>query len=127
MSSHSETSYGARIGNAEKLVTALQTFHNYQPQKPEFAITHLTTTIAQIKNQNIDIVSRKQNYSLAVETRKQLFEKNPYSIKKSCLPLTLPSKRAMAKMPKKPLMSPQLSLKLEVPMANPVTKTTQLP
>jgi hypothetical protein len=97
MSSHSETSYGARIGNAEKLLTALQTFHNYQPQKPEFSISHLTEKIAQIKNQNSDIASRKQNYSLAVENRKQQFEKNPYSIKKILSPINATVKASYGK------------------------------
>jgi hypothetical protein len=82
MKSNSETSYGARIGNAEKLVTTLLSFPNYLPQKPEFSIQNLRTSIDALKVQNNGIATKKQSYSLAVETRKKIFEKDDVSIKK---------------------------------------------
>lgn len=38
MSSNSEVSYGARIGNAEKLVAALQNFNTYNPKNLSIAL-----------------------------------------------------------------------------------------
>lgn len=97
MASISERSFGARIGNAEKLATALNTFTNFQPQRPEFSITELNSLITQIKNQNIEVASKKQTYSLAVETRKQFFEKNTYSIKKILSPINATVKASYGK------------------------------
>lgn len=52
MSSNSETSYGARIGNAEKLVAALLNYNGYVAVKPEYRTTSYSALIAAIKNQN---------------------------------------------------------------------------
>ena len=87
MSSNSEVSYGARIGNAEKLVAALQNFNNYSPLKPEYSITAFNDLITQIKTQNNTVASKKQNYSLAVENRRQVFEKDPNSINNLLSPI----------------------------------------
>lgn len=87
MSSNSETSYGARIGNAEKLVAALQNFNNYQPIKPEYSITAYNDFITNLKTQNNTVASKKQNYSLAVENRKQIFETGNASINKLLSPI----------------------------------------
>lgn len=87
MSSNSETSYGARIGNAEKLVAALQNFNNYQAVKPEYGITEYTTFITSIKGQNNEVAAKKQTYSLAVDGRHQIFDINDTSIKKLLSPI----------------------------------------
>ncbi|MCF6132857.1 hypothetical protein [Flavobacterium wongokense] len=86
MRSHSETSYGARIGNAEKLVAALQNFNGYLPIKPEFSITSYTGLINTTKGFNTTVADKKQAHSLAVENRIQIFDKREDAIKK-----TLPS------------------------------------
>lgn len=87
MSSNSEVSYGARIGNAEKLVAALQNFNTYNPIKPEYSITAYNDLITQIKTQNNTVASKKQSYSLAVESRRQVFEKDPNSINSLLSPI----------------------------------------
>ena len=87
MSSKSETSYGARIGNAEKLVAALQNFNNYQAIKPEYSITDYSNFIANLKTQNNTVASKKQTYSLAVENRRQIFETSDTSINKLLSPI----------------------------------------
>ncbi|MEO8517263.1 MAG: hypothetical protein ABI426_10975 [Flavobacterium sp.] len=97
MKSKSEKSYGARIGNAGKLATALQSFADYQPQKPEFGFAAFQTQITQTKSQNNTVASKKQIYSLAVESRKQLFEKNTYSIKKILSPINATVKASYGK------------------------------
>ncbi len=87
MKSTSEVSYGARIGNAEKLVIALQNFSNYQPVKSEFSIASFNNLIVDIKAKNNLVAEKKQNYSLAVENRKQIFETGPNSIGKRLSPI----------------------------------------
>lgn len=87
MRSHSETSYGARIGNAETLVAALQNFSNYQPIKPEYSIDSYTDLINTTKGFNNTVASKRQFYSLAVENRIQIFQKGDLAIKKILSPI----------------------------------------
>jgi hypothetical protein len=97
MKSISENSYGARIGNAENLLTALQSFNGYEAPKPELSIEGLSASIADIKGQNNQVAVTKQNYSLAVEIRLQIFEKNPHSIKKILSPINATVKVSFGK------------------------------
>ncbi len=87
MSSNSEVSYGARVGNAEKLVAALQNFNNYTPIKPEYSITAYNDLITAVKSQNNDVASKKQSYSLAVEKRKQVYDLKINAINKLLSPI----------------------------------------
>lgn len=87
MSSNSEVSYGARIGNAEKLVAALQNFNGYAPIKPEYSINAYNDLITEIKSQNNAVASAKQNYSLAVDNRQRIFDNGDDSIKKMLSPI----------------------------------------
>lgn len=87
MRSISETSYGARIGNAEKLVAALQNFNGYIPVRPEYSISDYTDFIQNTKTENTTVASKKQAYSLAVEDRLQVFVKGPLAIKKILSPI----------------------------------------
>ncbi|MFC4816035.1 hypothetical protein [Flavobacterium sp. GCM10023249] len=87
MKSSTENSYGARIGNAESLVTALQGFNNYQSPKPELSIEGFRNLINDLKNQNTQIAIHKQNYSLAVEARVKIFEKDQYSVSRILSPI----------------------------------------
>ena len=82
MRSTSETSYGARVGNAEKLVAALQNFNGYQAIKPEYSINSYTDLINTTKAQNTTVAGKKQFYSLAVDNRIQIFEKGEMAIDK---------------------------------------------
>ena len=87
MRSNSETSYGARIGNAEKLVAALQNFNGYQAIKPEYSISAYTDLINTTKAQNTTVASKKQTYSLAVDNRIQIFDKGELAITKILSPI----------------------------------------
>ncbi|WP_309613900.1 hypothetical protein [Flavobacterium sp.] len=87
MRSTSETSYGARIGNAENLVAALQNFNGYQPIKPEYSISSFTDLINTTKGFNNTVANKKQTYSLAVENRIQIFEKGTLAITKILSPI----------------------------------------
>jgi len=87
MSSNSETSYGARIGNAEKLIAALLNYNGYVAVKPEYSTTAYSALIADIKNQNNTVATNKQSYSLAVDNRKKIFDVNTDSIDKLLSPI----------------------------------------
>lgn len=97
MKSISEKSYGARIGNAETMLAALQSFNGYQAPKPQVGIPGLTAAIADLKNQNTQIAVSKQNYALAVDIRVKVFEKNPYSIRKILSPINATVKVSFGK------------------------------
>lgn len=60
MRSNSETGYGARIGNAEKLVAALQNFKNYQAIKPEFSITSYTDLSTPLKRKTLQSLQKNK-------------------------------------------------------------------
>lgn len=87
MKSNSETSYGARIGNAEKLVATVQNFNGYVAIKPVYSSAAYSVLIAEIKNQNFAVATKKQDYSLAVTNRKLIFETSDTSIKKLLSPI----------------------------------------
>lgn len=87
MRSTSETSYGARIGNAEKLVAALGNFNDYQTIKPEYSITAYADLINTTKAQNTTVAGKKQSYSLAVDNRLQIFDKGETAINKILSPI----------------------------------------
>ena len=87
MRSNSETSYGSRIGNAEKLVAALVNFNGYLPIKPKYSIPAYTGLITSTKALNNTVASKKQTYSLAVDNRIQIFDKRELAITKILSPI----------------------------------------
>jgi hypothetical protein len=97
MKSSTEKSYGARIGNAESLVTAIQGFNNYQSPKPELSIEGFRSLIDNIKNQNDQIALNKKKYSEAVEARVKIFDKNPYSVNRVLSPINATVKVSFGK------------------------------
>ena len=97
MKSISENSYGDRIGNAENLLTALQSFNGYQSSKPELSIEVFRASIADIKDQNNQVAVNRQNYALAVEIRVKIFENDPYSVKRILSPINATVKVSFGK------------------------------
>jgi hypothetical protein len=87
MKSNSEKSFGARIGNAEKLVTALQNFSDYQALKPEYSITEYSNFITNIKAQNDVVATKKKTFSLSIDHRHQIFNTGNNAIKKVLSPI----------------------------------------
>ncbi|WP_177730438.1 hypothetical protein [Flavobacterium inviolabile] len=87
MKSSSESGFGARAANAEKLVTALQYFDNYQPQKPGQGFAAFSALLLIVKEKNRMVAEKRQNYSLAVENRKQLFTSGENAIRKLLSPI----------------------------------------
>jgi len=83
MGSTSEKSYGSRIGNAEKMLSALQSFNGYHAAHPELEIAVLDSLIDEIKALNRRVASSKQDNSLAIAARKGLYVSDDLSIDKA--------------------------------------------
>jgi len=80
MASKSEISFGARLLNAEKMVTHLQSFAGYTPPAVGQSPAKLQTLITTIKEQNNAAARNLQSYSAAVDTRQKLFQKDSDSL-----------------------------------------------
>ena len=87
MASNSEITFGARINNAEQLLTHLATFGTYNPISPDIAVPAYTTLIDDTKTNNALVATNASNFSLAVDNRINLFNKNPDSLHKILSPI----------------------------------------
>jgi len=87
MSSTSEKTYGSRVGNAEKMLGALQSFGDYAPRHDNASISVLNDLIIDIRTRNTEVASNKQSFSLAVEVRRQYYDKGADSIKNRLAPI----------------------------------------
>lgn len=97
MKSSTESGYGARIGNAESLLRALQGFNGYQSSRPELTPAGLSAAITAIKSQNDQIAIARQNYTHAVGARVNIFEKEPYSVSRILSPINATVKVSFGK------------------------------
>lgn len=88
MASTSETTFGARVANAEKISAALKTFTGFVAPTPETSVVNYDALIAALKTKNADVATRKTNYSAAVETRQKLFFKDNDSVLKLLSPIS---------------------------------------
>lgn len=87
MASKSETTFGARVANAEKISAAVKTFTGYVAPTTDTSITNYDALIASLKTKNADVATKKTNYSAAVETRQKLFFKDKDSVLKLLSPI----------------------------------------
>jgi hypothetical protein len=87
MASQSEVTFGARLSNAESILTHLQSFTGYTPPSRDYAPANLQSLITSIKTQNNSAAGSMQAYSAAVDKRQQLFEKNNDSLAKIMSPI----------------------------------------
>lgn len=87
MASKSESIFGARVANAEKISAALKTFTGFVAPTPETSVVNYDALIASLKSKNADIATYKTNYSAAVETRQKIFFKNKDSVLKLLSPI----------------------------------------
>jgi hypothetical protein len=83
MTSQSESTFGAKVQNAQNLVTHLKTFVDYKPLRPTDTVDELNTLLTSLTQADSVEANKLQNYSLIVETRQQLFDKSDDSLKKS--------------------------------------------
>ncbi len=87
MASSSEVTIGARVTNAEKILTHLQAFTGYAPADATISITALSTLIASTKQKNTEAASAIQGYSEAVGKRQSLFKTDLNSLIKIQTPI----------------------------------------
>ena len=80
MASTSEVTLGARVANAEKLLTNLQSFTDYTAADPLLSIANLKTLIKDVRTKNSETASAAQIYSAAVDVRQNLFQKADNSL-----------------------------------------------
>lgn len=97
MASKAEATFGARVNNAEKLVTYLESFPAYNPQNAELSIVNLKSLILDIKAKNDITAGNAQVYGAAVEVRQKLFYKDPDSIKNMMTPLLAAARATFGK------------------------------
>jgi hypothetical protein len=69
MASTSEVTIGAKVTNAEKILTHIQSFAGYAPADASLSVAALTTLIASTKAKNTETASAVQGYSAAVDKR----------------------------------------------------------
>ena len=73
MSSTSERSFGARLENARKLKTNLQSFLDYQPETGEYSIEDFNGTIQSIEAINPQVATAQINYRQSVSERRIVY------------------------------------------------------
>jgi len=87
MASTSEVTLGAKVANAETLVTYVESFAGYAPPQPDISIVNYKALITTAKNNNQSTAASLQSWSAAIETRQQLFFKAKDSVKKILSPI----------------------------------------
>lgn len=97
MANFSENTFGARIANAEALLTHVKAFSNYVAPTTETTIENYEKLIVALKTENASIATKKLAYSSAVDVRSKLFFKEPTSVDKLVSPITAAVKAKLGK------------------------------
>ena len=88
MSSNSEKTFGSRLQKAAQLANLLPTFSGYAEVVPECSIPNYQTHIQSIQLNNDAVASAASEFSLSVEQRLQLFNKNSNSLSQLLSPIS---------------------------------------
>ncbi len=87
MASTSETSFGAKLRNAQDLVTYITGFTGYVPPRTQETAASMTTLINSIIATNATESSQQENYKIAVDARQSAFSKKTGSVDKLLSPI----------------------------------------
>lgn len=87
MASKSESSFGARLQNANDLYNYMTNFPNFAPPRPEESPATFYNLLQEIATINSDETLLQQQYNLAVTSRTNTFRKNPNSVAKLLAPI----------------------------------------
>jgi hypothetical protein len=87
MASTSETSFGAKLGKAQDLVTYITGFTGYAPPRAQESVASMTTLINSIVAINATESSQQENYKVAVNNRQAAFSKKTGSVDKLLSPI----------------------------------------
>lgn len=80
MASTSEVTLGARVTNAEKILTNLESFTAYTAADTTLSTANLKALIKDIRTKNTETASTVQAYSASVDLRQNLFQKADNSL-----------------------------------------------
>ena len=88
MSSNSEKTFGSRLQKAAQIATLLPTFNGYAEVTPECSILNYEAHIQSIKLNNDAVANSSSQFSLSVDQRTQIFNKNSNSLGKLLSPIS---------------------------------------
>lgn len=97
MASTSEVTFGAKIANAEAVLTNLQSFTGYVAPTKNTSIVNYDALITSLKTENSSVATNKLAYSTAVDVRQKHFVKEPTSINKILSPIVASVRATMGK------------------------------
>jgi len=87
MASTSETTFGAKLRNAQDLVTYITGFVGYVPPRTQETVASMTTLISSLIATNATEASQQENYKVAVDNRQAAFSKKTGSVDKLLSPI----------------------------------------
>ena len=87
MASTSETSYGAKLRNAQDLLNIIQGFAGYAPPRSQESIASVTTLISSITTINTSLAGTTQQYKSATAARQIAYSGTSTSIEKLLSPI----------------------------------------
>ena len=87
MASTSETSFGAKLRNAQDLLNIIQGFTGYAPPRTQESIASMTTLIGSITTTNTSLASTTQQYKSATAARQIAYSGTSTSIEKLLSPI----------------------------------------
>lgn len=87
MASTSETTFGAKLRNAQELVTYITGFVGYVPPRTQETVASMTTLISSLIATNATEASQQENYKVAVDNRQAAFSKRTGSVDKLLSPI----------------------------------------
>ncbi len=73
MASTSEAGFGAKLQNAKKLLTFIQSLSDYKAMRPEDATDEYQKLIVECDNHNTTVATNLREYSIAVDKRSKAF------------------------------------------------------
>jgi hypothetical protein len=94
---YSEKGFGARVSNAQDLLTHLKSFNGYAPPSQDLSIAALEALITETKGHNDLTIFAIDDYSETVDEREKLFKKEPDSLLKLLSPINASATAALGK------------------------------
>lgn len=87
MTKSNEVTFGTKINNAEVMLSHLKNFTGYAPLNPQDSTVALEKLITDIRTVNNTEANKLQTYTLAVDVRQKLLDKENDSLKKIITPI----------------------------------------
>ncbi len=87
MASTSETTFGAKMRNAQDMLQIVATYANYTALRPEESIVEMNQLIANIDGINTDVNNNLQAYNMATTARSAMFRSDAHSVIKLLSPI----------------------------------------